>query len=534
MKYGFHPNWILHGGLIHTLDDELPQVESIAIHADRIIAVGKSDEVESLAGADTKIVHLEDRTVLPGLVDGHIHLEKYVLNMEKIDCEVPSLDECLDIVRQQAEITPPGEWIQGHGWNQNEWHRYGNTGDLDAITKDHKVYLTAKSLHAAWVNTPALAAAGINRDTLYQGRGQIAKDTDGEPTGIVYEDAMKLVSEIIPAPSPVVLAQKIQNAQERLWKFGITGLHDFDSSSCLGALQILRDQELLGLRILKSIPVKDFESALELGVQTNFGDVWLRFGGVKLYADGALGTCTASMLAPYGEDPENVGMLLLEEDELLELSKRAVLGGLSLAIHSIGDRANRQVLDVFEALRHFESEHGLPHLRHRIEHAQLLHPDDIPRFSKLGITASMQPYHAPSDMHMADKHWGERVRHAYAWRSLLEAGTSLVFGSDSPVEAPNPFSGLHAAITRQRLDGSPGENGWVPEERLDLHDALRCYTLTPAETAGMQMETGRIRENFLADLIVLDQDLYQCEPSEIAKIVPVGTMVGGIWRHRSF
>jgi predicted amidohydrolase YtcJ len=528
------PSCILHRGLIRTLDDGLPQAESIAINGDQIIAVGKSDEINELAGPETEVVHLEGRTVLPGLVDGHIHLEKYALNLEKIDCEVPSLDQCLDIIRQHAKVTPPGEWILGHGWNQNEWHRYGNKKDLDAITTDHPIYLTAKSLHAAWVNTRALTAAGINGDTPYQGRGQIVRDTAGEPTGILYEDAMKLVSEIIPTLPPAVLAQALLNAQENLWKFGITGIHDFDSSLCFRALQILRDQALLGLRILKTIPKKDFESALELGVQTNFGDTWLRVGGVKLYADGALGPRTASMLAPYMEEPHNVGMLLLDEDEMLELSKRAVLGGISLAVHSIGDRANRQVLDVFETLRKFESEHGLTHLRHRIEHAQLLHPDDIPRFAKLGITASMQPFHAPSDMHMAEKHWGKRVRHAYAWRSLLQAGTSLVFGSDSPVEVPNPFLGIHAAITRQRTDGSPGKDGWVPEERLDLHDILRCYTQTPAEVAGMQMETGSIRENFLADLVVLDQDPYRCEPLAIAEIVPVGTMVGGIWRHRSF
>jgi predicted amidohydrolase YtcJ len=534
MKYGYKPSWILHHGLIHTLDDELPQAESIAIDGDRIIAVGRSDEIENLAGPDTKVVHLEGRTVLPGLVDGHIHLKKYALSMEKTDCEVPSLDECLHIIHKQVELTPPGEWIHGHGWNQNEWHRYGTKSDLDAITTEHPIFLTAKSLHAAWVNTPALAAAGISRNTPDPGRGRIARYPDGEPTGILYEDAMKLISEIIPSPPPAHLAQNIQNAQETLWKFGITGVHDFDDSLSLQALQILRDEGLLGLRALKTIQEKDLENALELGVQTNFGDAWLRFGSVKVYADGALGPGTASMLAPYVEEPDNIGMILLDEDDLLQLSKRAVEGRLSLAVHAIGDRANRFVLDVFEALRKFEAEQGLPHLRHRIEHAQLLHPDDIPRFAKLGICASMQPYHAPSDMHMAEKQWGNRVRYAYAWRSLLQAGTSLIFGSDSPVESPNPFLGVHAAITRQRMDGSPGEDGWVPEERLDLHQALLCYTQTPAEMAGMHFETGKIRKGYLADLIVVDEDPYRSDPKTLSELSPVGTMVGGIWRHRSF
>jgi hypothetical protein len=255
---------------------------------------------------------------------------------------------------------------------------------------------------------------------------------------------------------------------------------------------------------------------------------------VKQFADGALGPRTAAMLSPYDGEPQNLGLLLKDLDGLVESGRTAIGNGLALAIHAIGDRANRVVLDAFEALRAFERQRSVPPLRHRMEHLQLLHPDDIPRPAQLQIIASMQPIHATSDRIMADRHWGNRVRHAYAWRSLHRAGTTLAFGSDAPVESPNPFWGLHAAVTRRSRDGSPSPTGWVPEERVGLWEALRAYTSGPAFAAGMEQELGVLRPGALADLIVLAQDPFGCDPQDLWRLSPLAVMTGGQWRVREF
>jgi hypothetical protein len=259
----------------------------------------------------------------------------------------------------------------------------------------------------------------------------------------------------------------------------------------------------------------------------------LRIGGVKAFADGALGPRTAAMLQPYEGEPENRGMLLLDSEELYEHGKQAVENGLSMAVHAIGDRANHEVLEAFQQLREHETSLGISRLRHRIEHVQLIHPRDAGRLAELGVFASMQPLHATSDMLMADQFWGERGGYSYAWRTQLQAGASLAFGSDAPVESPNPFRGLHAAVTRMREDGSPGIQGWYPEQRLSLTEALHAYTSGPAYLAHMETKLGKLAPGYLADLIVLDVDPFSCEPQQIRDLRPVATMVDGKWVYQS-
>jgi hypothetical protein len=289
----------------------------------------------------------------------------------------------------------------------------------------------------------------------------------------------------------------------------------------------------LGLRVLKSIPLDQLDSAVDLGLRSGFGDDWIRVGAVKVFADGALGPRTAAMLEDYEAEPGNRGTLLQDRETLVEIGRRALPAGLALAIHAIGDRANHEVLQAFSALaRHAMP--GAPRMPSRVEHVQLLHPEDVPGLARLNLVASMQPIHATSDMEMAQRHWGDRVRTSYAWRSLARVGTRLVFGSDAPVESPNPFWGWHAAVTRRRQDGAPGPDGWLPQERLDRLEALLAFTRHPAELAGLGGRQGILRAGSLADLIVLDRDPLDCAADELFTLRPCGTMVGGRWRYRDF
>ena len=528
------PSILLRRGRIYTLDPERPVVEALAIAGGRIVAVGTDEAISPLAGPATEIVDLGGRTVLPGLTDAHLHFEQYALHLSHLVCETPTKHECLERVRRQAQAAPPGGWILGHGWNQNTWGSYGCAADLDAAAPNHPVYLTAKSLHAAWANTASLRIAGIRSTTPDPPGGVIQRDAGGAPTGILLEAAVRLVSAVIPAPSLGQLAGLLRAAQEQLWRFGLTGVHDFDGQRCHEALQILQGDDGLGLRVVKHVQLEALEPALALGLRTGMGDDWIRIGSVKVFADGALGPRTAAMLDPYEGEPENRGLLLRDRSDLFDTARKAVESGLAMAIHAIGDRANRAALDAYEDLRRHEEERNLPRLRHRIEHMQILHPEDIARPGRLGIVASMQPIHATSDRSMADRYWGERVRHAYAWRSLMQAGTVLAFGSDAPVESPNPFPALHAAVTRRGPDGNPGPDGWVPEERLSLAQALTAFTHGPAFAASVESVLGRLAAGFLADLIVLDDDPFACPPEALAALQPVGAMVDGLWRHRTF
>jgi predicted amidohydrolase YtcJ len=306
-------------------------------------------------------------------------------------------------------------------------------------------------------------------------------------------------------------------------------VHDFDRADSFAALQTLHKGGELKLRVLKSLPVEILEQAVEVGLRSGFGDDLLRIGGIKVFADGALGPHTAAMFEPYIGEPDNRGMLFLDGEELFEIGRKAASGGLSLAVHAIGDKANHEVLNGFKQLRKFEADEGLPHLRHRIEHVQLLHPDDLGKLADFGIIASMQPIHATSDMLMADTSWGDRSRYGYAWRTLLDKGIRMVFGSDAPVDSPNPFLGIHAAVSRRRVDGSPGPEGWYPEQRITGEEALHGYTTGPAYAAGMEDRLGKLAPGCLADLIVLDSDPFTCPPEALRGIKPKATMVGGDW-----
>jgi predicted amidohydrolase YtcJ len=526
---------LLTNARIYTLDSEQPTAEALAVGGGRILALGATDQLLAEFGSRFEVEDLHGRVVLPGLTDAHLHLQLYAQSLQMIDCETDTRAECLRRVAERARTTPPSEWIRGHGFNQNIWPEGVGTGaGLDAAAPHNPVYLTHKSYHAAWANQCALDLAGLTASTPDPPGGRLGRGPDGSLDGILYEEsAMRLVVDAVPRPTVEAIAQALREALPTLWSVGLTGVHDFDRRDCFAALQLLHASGALKLRVLKSIPLEDLPLAAGLGLRSGFGDDTLRIGPVKAFMDGALGPQTAAMLAPYEGSDDDRGILMMDAAELFEHARLAAENGLSMAVHAIGNRANREVLDAYERLRAYERDQlDSPHLRHRIEHVQVIQPADAGRLAALNVIASMQPLHATSDMVMADRYWGPRTALSYALGTQLEAGACLACGSDAPVESPNPFLGLHAAVTRRRADGSPGVEGWYPVQRLSVMEALRAFTTGAAYAAGMEDRLGRLSPGYLADLIVVEADPFRCDPHELQFILPMATMVGGEWVFR--
>ena len=526
---------ILFNARIFTFNSQDSCVTAIVMDGDRIIFTGDDSAAISIAPPGTKKEDLKGKTIIPGLTDAHLHLEYYALNHERVDCTTQSKQECLERVRVKVESQPPGSWILGHGWNQNEWgNNYGSLAELDTISPDHPVYLTQKSWHAGWANTKALEISGIHRLTVDPPGGVIQRDISGNPSGILLESAKSLVERAIPKPSDKIVQGAILNAQHKLLQMGITSIHDFDRKSCFSALQALHQSQQLELRVYKSIPVESLLAADEIGLHSGFGDDMLKIGPVKIFADGALGPQTAAMLEPYENDPDNTGILLIDEDQLYEYGRISARNGLPLAVHAIGDKANNLAINALERIRMYENQYNLPHLRHRIEHVQLLNPADINRIAESKLIASMQPMHILSDMDTAQEHWGQRCKSAYLLKSLLNAGVCLALGSDGPVENPNPFHGIYAAVTRRRVDGTPGPRGWYPQERLTIKDAFHGFTTGPSFASGMEKKLGELSPGYLADLVVLPENPFSMPADELREITPIGTMVAGKWVYLNF
>lgn len=525
---------ILYNGTIITLDTAQPRVQAIALYRDRIVAVGSDEDVLNLATAHTKRINLNGKVVMPGLIDAHLHLEWLSRALQAVDLfEVPSKAEAIQRVAERAQSLPAGEWLQGRGWTQDLWGgNFPTAKDLDSVSPDNPAVFQAKSGHAAWANSAAMQQAGITADTADPEGGEIVRDAAGNPTGILLETAMTLVTSKVPSPDKETLADYIEHAQSLMLAAGLTGLHDFDNPSSMAATQRVRERGNLKLRVVKQINKDWIENAIALGIHSGFGDDWIRFGSLKLFADGALGPRTAYMVEPYEGQPNNRGMVVVPKAEMDVLIKRASRAGIASTIHAIGDQAVRDVLDILQETR---SQEAVAHIerterRHRIEHVQIIHPDDAHRLAELDVIASMQPIHATSDWQVAMQYWGEiRSEYAYNARLQIDQGARVAFGSDSPVEPFEPFIGIHAAVTRQR-DGQP-QGGWYPELRLTLDEALHGFTTGAAYAGLMEDRQGQLKSGFLADLIVLDQDPYAVEPDALLEIDVLATMVGGEWRY---
>jgi predicted amidohydrolase YtcJ len=526
---------ILYNGSIHTMDATHPRARALALSGDRIAAVGEVQDLSSGLSPHGEMLDLEGSTVLPGLIDSHLHFCGYSLRLRQVDLqEVPSLEKALCRVSREVSLSEPGGWIVGGGWNCNLWGdgSFPHHRDLDRVAPDNPVVLSSKDGHSTWVNRLALERAGISANTPDPPGGHIRRDPSAMPTGILQENAARLVREIVPQPSLEEMLAACKRGMANAHRVGLTGIHDCEGGQALATFQELRRRGELTMRVLMHIPAAELDAAIAIGLRDGFGDEWVRVHGIKAFTDGALGSRSAWMLSPYEDDPTNKGIPTITPDALHELVQKANRAGLSVAVHAIGDRANRAVLDAIESVR---TPAGA-HLRNRIEHVQLLHPSDLPRLAELGVTASMQPIHATGDMDIADRHWGERAETSYAWRSLLDTGTTLAFGSDAPVESISPLLGIHAAVTRRRAEGDPGAEGWYPKQRITVSEAVHAYTMGAAYAGGEEALKGSLAPGKLADLIFLDRDIFCIEAMDIQHAEVLATMVGGrfVYQNRTF
>lgn len=510
---------------IFTGNDAYPWAESLLIKRGRIEWVGHGVAPE-LVGAET--IDLGGRLVLPGLTDAHVHFYWYARTLANVDLAgVDSMERALAMLSAAVQERKPGEWVVGDSYNHNLWgmDREPDRRDLDAIAPLNPVVVTSKCGHTVWANSLAMSLAGVSRDTVDPAGSRIERDSDGEPAGLFREGAMGLIYRAIPPLVRDTGKELLREAMQRAHAFGLTGVHNCEGSDSLSLLAELDRAGELTLRVLQHYSQDNFASALNLGVNSGFGNDMLRMGGLKLFIDGALGVQTALMDEPFCGS-NNTGIQTMDEDSLKDLVHRAAGHGIGATVHAIGDRANRMVLDIMESARAIDQR-----LRNRVEHAQLLTDEDVPRFARLDVVASMQPAHLLGDMDLVDEYWGERGRLAYAFGSVLRSGGRLAFGSDCPVETMDPVLGIHAAVTRQRVGGHPA-GGYYPDEKLSVTDAVKAYTSGPAYAAGMEADLGTLEVGKFGDLVALDKDIFEIEPSEIHSARPVLTVVGGAVRFR--
>jgi predicted amidohydrolase YtcJ len=501
---------ILHGGVVRTGDPRLPRSSAIAIAGDRI-AGGVDVREGERSQVSVERFDLDGRCVVPGFCDAHLHFLEWALALNQLDLSQSfSLGATLDEVRRAS--TDGSGWLLGHGWRDARWPA-GERADraaLDRACPQRPCALMAHDHHTLWLNSAALAA-------LPEPTGEVVeRDARGELTGILREEAAWALWGAIPLPPEAERDELVRAAMREAHRRGVTGVHDYQRDGGLGCWQRLNAERRLTLRVWASLPASRLDEALDLELRTGLGDDWLRIGPVKAFADGTLGSRTASMLSPFADG--GTGVRLVEREELEEGIRRATAGGLDVAVHAIGDAANRLVLDAFEATAPLWQPAGR---RPRIEHAQLLDPADVGRFARLGITASVQPSHAPSDRAVAQAAWGDRCDGAYAYASLARSGATLAFGSDAPIEPVAPLAGVQAAATRD----------WPDSEALPIHEALAGFWTGAAYARHAERDAGRLLPGAQADLVVLDRDPYACPPDELGRIEVVATMVAGRWVH---
>jgi predicted amidohydrolase YtcJ len=508
---------------------------AVSVRGDRIAAVG--EQAERMAGPSTRVVDLRGRLVTPGMNDAHCHLGAGGLSMLQVDLRgASSLREIESRVRAAAEKAAPGEWITGRGWDQTRLRpsELGPGGwptkeTLDRASPHHPVYLRRVDGHTGWASSRALQLAGIDGRTPDPPGGEIVRDPRGTPTGILKENAQDLVEQAAPPPTPDKLRRGILAALDLAARTGVTSVHSEVTAAELDIYRALRAEGRLTVRIYGWLPLTmEVVRALEQrGEHAASGDSWVRTGLVKAYADGTLGSRTAWMLEPYADNPSTRGIQRLPGPELDALVLAADRAGLQVAVHAIGDAANREALDAIERAADATGRRGA---RHRIEHAQVLDAADIPRFARLGVIASMQPTHATSDMRWAEDRIGRprAEEGAYAWRKLLDAKARIAFGTDFAVEPLDPVEGLYSAVTRQSREkpGTPAA-GWLPSQRVSMEEALSLYTASSAYAEFQEEEKGTLEPGKLADLVVWDRDLLTVPPEQILQAKPALTVVGG-------
>lgn len=517
---------ILVNGTVYTQDEVQPRATAIVLQGDTIAYVGDDDTARRMRAHDDEVIDLAGRLVLPAFTDAHIHLTAYAQGLDTLQLDgCRSLEEVLDRVRARVAETAPGVLIRGRGWNHTEWSipLWPDRCALDAVAPQNPVILFRKDGHSAWLNSPALRQAGITRATAPPSGGVIDRDADGEPSGILRENALQLLGETIGASTGEIVSGILPRAIAHAHRAGLATICNVEDVNALRAFQSLHEQGQLTLRVVHSLPPDKIEQASQIRQAIGLGGEWLRLQAVKLFADGSLGSATAELRAPFIGQGENRGVAVTSSETLLHLARAAALAQLDVWTHAIGDYAITRVLDVYARLR----QEGFGERVLRIEHVQHLDPSDLPRFAHLNVIASMQPLHQPSDMRMADALLGRaRARYSYAFCSLYCAGATLAFGSDCPVERLEPLYGIHAAVTRQNILGEPPE-GWYPEERITVAQSVRAYTLGAAAATNDVARAGSLTLGKRADVVVLAENIFRIPAHEIWQTPVDYTIVGG-------
>jgi predicted amidohydrolase YtcJ len=514
-------------GRIFTVDRAHPWAEAVSICGERISRVGSTADIRAEIGPSTRVIDLAGRLVVPGFIDAHVHLvdgAKALLGVDLRDAKSP--EEMAQRLRAHAAKVPKGRWILGGYWDHEAWpgHPLPTRQLVDAALPDHPALLMRLDGHVAVANSQALALARVTRATVAPDGGTIGHDASGEPNGILKDNAVDLVSKVVPPPSYDETLEAVQAGLTHAASLGVTTIHDLTTSADeLRVFEAMRAAGTLPTRIY-SVQLRAIDDLIKAGIHTGFGDDWVRIGGVKYFADGSMGAGTAAFYEPYSDDPTTSGLLVHSPEELEKLVFDADAAGFQVEVHAIGDRANTLVLDIAEKL---VKARGQKDRRFRIEHAQVVRDADKKRFASLGVIASIQPSHCIDDMRWAEKRIGrKRCEIAYDFKSFADAGVHIAFGTDWYVEPLNPMLGLYAAATRQFTDGTPA-GGWFPEERISLEQAVTFYTLGSAYAEFAEKHKGSIEAGKLADLVVLSANIFETPPREILTTVPVFTIVGG-------
>ena len=542
-------------GEIYTMNPAQPRAQAMAIDGASgiILAVGTNDEVRRVGGQHAELVDLRGKTVLPGFTDAHIHLVSAAYRAYYIDAGNTSSEEtATELVRQRAEQTPPGRWILGGQWDKNLWpgQSFPHKASLDAAAPQHPVALWSKDGHLLWVNSLALQRANISAQTPDLANGAILRDGSGEPTGILQEhEAMNLVFRVTDESDPVLTRELVEGILPELRKSGITTIHDIEGMDTLQLFQQLRDASTLNMRVNMILPRQLLPDLRAKRIDSASNDSMIRVGGIKIFADGTLGSQTAAMLEGFEDNPTNYGILAVPEEEMNELVRTAAELGLSIAIHAIGDRAAHVALNAIERAQRYIAENvggGLDksvptpstpgtggrakavptdRVRYRIEHVQLITQADLERMRRLGVIASVQPFHAVMDRDIAQRYWGKRARHAYAYGTMQRMGIPLALGSDAPVELFDPLRIIYAATMRS--DDATRRPPWLPDEALSIHDALWDYTMGAAYAGAEEQYKGSLAPGKLGDAVVLRENIFAVPQEKIAENGVQATILGG-------
>lgn len=526
------PDSIFINGVIRTQDDKTPLAEALAVYNGRISAVGSTGEIKSLADAKTHIIDLEGRLMLPGFTDTHFHFFEWVLNADSIDFSgATTFKEMETALKDKVLQSPPGKWILGNGFNESDWpeNRMPDRYDLDRLSPQNPVCIWRCDLHIAVANSMALSLAGITANTPDPPEGRIEKDTDGNPTGVLREFAINLIKDVIPPIPEEEILEIMQQKIEVLHTLGITGIHDIrlmgglDGAQSMRAWQKMNEQGKLDLRCHVSLPGEMTDQAIALGLRTGMGDDRLRIGHLKFFADGGMGARTAWMNDKYLD--AEYGMPLTAVEKLESALNRADAAGLSIMIHAIGTRANRELIAMFQR---FE-EKGITNTRlpHRIEHLQMIETVDLEKLGGLkNVVVSCQPNNLSLDISMIEQSVGNKGKYTYQLQKTIDVGIPLMLSSDAPVCNPNPLAGIFSAVNRTRMDHTP-ENGWYMEQALSVADAVKGYTSVPAASCCLEKDLGTISPGKFADLTVLEKDIYDIDSKEIADTSVLLTVFNG-------